>query len=181
MEEISQPNIDGQQQNRELQMRSIKIKKYIYGTTHDIDKTFPIREYKDLKESIIRMAEKKYLVKECIICIEPIINTSACRMLSCFHIYHSHCIGNWLLSNSSCPMCNKKLITKEDVRINQQELEKNSISVDMDCFYSDHIVERIPDLLTPKEMKRTHMYAMPHEFHNLRYKKKKEKQSKNSD
>ena len=40
----------------------------------------------------------------------------------------------------------------------------NSISVDNECFYSDHIVVRKPDLLTYKELKRVFLRALPHEY-----------------
>ena len=42
----------------------------------------------------------------------------------------------------------------------------NSISVDNECFYSDHIVARKPELLKSTELRRTFLYAMPHEFRN---------------
>lgn len=40
----------------------------------------------------------------------------------------------------------------------------NSISVDNECFYSDHIVTRKPDILTNKELRRVFLRALPHEF-----------------
>jgi len=42
----------------------------------------------------------------------------------------------------------------------------NSISVDNECFYSDHIVARKPELLKSNELRRTFLYAMPHEYMN---------------
>ena len=42
----------------------------------------------------------------------------------------------------------------------------NSISVDNECFYSDHIVIRKPELLTYKELKRVFLRALPHEYRN---------------
>lgn len=44
----------------------------------------------------------------------------------------------------------------------------NSISVDNECFYSDHIIVRKPDMLTIKEMKATFTYALPHEFNSMK-------------
>jgi hypothetical protein len=112
------------------------------------------------------MKDRKYFVQECVICIEPIKNDSKCRMLSCFHIFHSKCIDNWLLNNASCPMCNKRLTSQDDIKIDLKEHQMNSISVDNECFYSDHIVARKPELLKSNELRRTFLYAMPHEYMN---------------
>lgn len=130
------------------------------------------------------MKDRKYFVQECVICIEPIKNESKCRMLSCFHIFHSHCIDNWLLNNASCPMCNKRLASLEEIKIDLKEHQMNSISVDNECFYSDHIVARKPELLMSTELRRTFLYAMPHEFMNKmqfdRSAKRKEDESQDS-
>ena len=61
-------------------------------------------------------------------------------------------------------MCNKRLVTSEDVQMNMKEAQMNSISVDNECFYSDHIVQNKPDILTIKELKRVFLRALPHEF-----------------
>ena len=81
----------------------------IKGTKLNIEKYFPERSYQKLKKSLIRMKDRKFFVNECVICLEPINNDSMCRMLSCFHIFHQHCVMNWLVTNASCPMCNKDL------------------------------------------------------------------------
>lgn len=39
----------------------------------------------------------------------------------------------------------------------------NAISVDNECFFSDHIIIRKPDLLTNLEYKRSVLCALPHE------------------
>ena len=44
----------------------------------------------------------------------------------------------------------------------------NSISVDNECFYSDHIVTRKPDILTYKELRRVFLKALPHEFRSYK-------------
>ena len=85
-------------------------------------------------------------------------------MLSCFHIFHAPCIDNWLVKNASCPMCNKKLVTFDDIKLDLKAEQMNSISVDNECFYSDHIVTRKPDILAYKELRRVFLRALPHEF-----------------
>jgi len=82
-----------------------------------IDKFFPAKSYQKLKEALIRMKDRKYFVQECVICIEPITNKSRCRMLSCFHIFHAPCIDQWLVNNACCPMCNKKLVSFDDIKL----------------------------------------------------------------
>lgn len=58
----------------------------------------------------------------------------------------------------------------------------NSISVDNECFYSDHIVTRKPDILTYKELRRVFLRALPHEFQSKeRYIRDFKKQDKDSD
>lgn len=61
----------------------------------------------------------------------------------------------------------------------------NSISVDNECFYSDHIVTRKPDILTLRELRRVFLRALPHEFRSYRRhvidpKKKNDESSLNS-
>ena len=90
-------------------------------------------------------------MQECVICLEAINNESMCRMLSCFHIFHQHCVMNWLVTNASCPMCNKDLSKNTDVKINMKEEQLQAIDVDNDCFYSDRVITRKPDFLTKKE------------------------------
>ena len=97
------------------------------------------------------MKDRKFFVNECVICLEPITNESMCRMLSCFHIFHAHCVANWLVTNASCPMCNKDLSKVQDVKINMKEEQLQAIDVDNDCFYSDHVITRKPEFLTKKE------------------------------
>lgn len=92
--------------SRQRNRHSTTTKKCIAGTKHQIDKHFPARTYRQLKHTLIRMKDRKYFVQECIICLESIQNQTMCRMLSCFHIFHSKCIEAWLTQTSSCPMCN---------------------------------------------------------------------------
>ena len=136
---------------------------YIQGTRFVINKCFPVKTYSRLKQTLIRMKTRKFFVQECVICIEPIRNDCKCRMLSCFHIFHAECIENWLVTNASCPMCNKQLTKSTDIKLDYKDHQMNSISVDNECFFSDHIVIRKPDLLNISEFRRAILCALPHE------------------
>ena len=110
------------------------------------------------------MKDRKFMVKECVICIDPISNDSDCKMLSCFHIFHSQCISSWLLANGSCPMCNKMFLKRDHIKLDLKKHQMNAINVDNEYFYSDHIIVRRPDCLDPVEYKRAVLCALPTEF-----------------
>jgi len=40
----------------------------------------------------------------------------------------------------------------------------NAITVDNECFYSDHIISRKPEFLNPMEYRRAICFALPSEF-----------------
>ena len=110
------------------------------------------------------MIDRKYFVSNCVICFEGINNASKCRMLSCFHIYHRECIDEWLVKMASCPICNKVFARKKDIKYNFDEEEMQQISVDNECFYSDHLANKNRHLLKPHQYRRVFQYAMPHEY-----------------
>ncbi|EEF30667.1 protein with unknown function [Ricinus communis] len=42
----------------------------------------------------------------CVICLEDYMDRELCRILpSCRHMFHSHCIEQWLKWNLTCPTC----------------------------------------------------------------------------
>lgn len=52
-----------------------------------------------------------FMDKECSICKEDFTVKQLHRMLPCKHMFHTHCVDNWLLnSNSTCPICRHNLI-----------------------------------------------------------------------
>ena len=63
-----------------------------------------------------------------------------CKMLSCFHIFHSECVVDWLVNRGNCPLCNKTFNKMKDAVILWREEEITSIEVDNDPFYSEHII-----------------------------------------
>lgn len=93
----------------------------------------------DIKKILIRFKSRKFLTTECTICLCPVTNDSICRMLNCFHIYHSECIQTWFVDNASCPNCKKKFGRGVSNRYELDDLVR-TINVDNECFYSEHLV-----------------------------------------
>ena len=60
-------------------------------------------------------------------------------------------------------MCNRTFNNRESIRLDLKKHQMNAISVDNECFFSDHIMVRKPDALTPQEYKRAILCALPHE------------------
>lgn len=43
--------------------------------------------------------------RECVICMVEFCEDEAVRYLPCMHIYHVHCIDDWLIRSLTCPSC----------------------------------------------------------------------------
>ncbi|CAA9998036.1 unnamed protein product [Nesidiocoris tenuis] len=43
--------------------------------------------------------------RECVICMVEFIVGDNVRYLPCMHIYHVHCIDDWLMRSFTCPSC----------------------------------------------------------------------------
>ncbi|CAD7001695.1 RING finger protein 11 isoform X1 [Ceratitis capitata] len=43
--------------------------------------------------------------RECVICMIDFCVDEAVRYLPCMHIYHVHCIDDWLMRSLTCPSC----------------------------------------------------------------------------
>ncbi|XP_017483186.1 PREDICTED: RING finger protein 11 [Rhagoletis zephyria] len=43
--------------------------------------------------------------RECVICMADFCVEEAVRYLPCMHIYHVHCIDDWLMRSLTCPSC----------------------------------------------------------------------------
>ena len=72
-----------------------------------LEKWYKQMRYVDLKKVLIRLKSRKFLTSECTICLQPIQNESICRMLNCYHIFHSECIDQWFSDRANCPICKK--------------------------------------------------------------------------
>ena len=46
----------------------------------------------------------------CSICLEEFIEEDICRRLvNCTHLFHNHCVSQWLQKQPSCPLCRTKI------------------------------------------------------------------------
>ena len=54
------------------------------------------------------------MTTECGICMEPI--TTKSYKTQCWHSFHNKCLTQWLLQNSSCPLCRKEFGPKHTVQ-----------------------------------------------------------------
>ena len=60
-----------------------------------------------LNEDLLNKIQVRYMydVQPCSICLDEIKNEYA-KELPCKHLFHTHCIDNWLLNEKvTCPMC----------------------------------------------------------------------------
>ncbi|XP_049622835.1 E3 ubiquitin-protein ligase RLIM-like [Suncus etruscus] len=53
-------------------------------------------------------------VKTCSVCITEFIEGSKICTLPCLHEYHFHCIDNWLLQHTTCPICRKTVVNTDE-------------------------------------------------------------------
>jgi len=95
--------------------------------------------YRDIKKILIRVKSRKFLTRECVICLDPITDDSMCRILSCYHIFHVQCIDSWFIKNVTCPNCKKSFNDPQNLRFDDKEFLQ-TINVDNEMFYSDHLV-----------------------------------------
>lgn len=63
-----------------------------------------------------------------------------CRMLNCYHIFHADCIDNWFAKDPTCPNCKKVFEKDANNKFNINEFLQ-TINVDNEAFYSDHLIK----------------------------------------
>jgi len=122
------------QESEQLEYRVILAGKY------SIDKVYPPLTYFEIKKILIRMKDRKFLVSSCTVCLDPISDKTVCRLLSCYHIFHKECIDDWLSRQQNCPMCKKEFNDTQDLIFDSEQF-MNTINVDNEYFYSDHIMK----------------------------------------
>ncbi|MCL7032054.1 hypothetical protein MKW94_023940 [Papaver nudicaule] len=78
-----------------------RIRAVDQGLDRKVLDTFPVFVHPDVKN--------KRSVRDCAVCLGEFEDGDVLRLLSCDHVYHTDCIGKWLVSNSTCPLCRSEL------------------------------------------------------------------------
>lgn len=64
-----------------------------------------------IESALLPVSDEQLKQRECcIICLECIDCVESCAGLCCKHIYHNHCITQWLEKSKTCPICRKRVI-----------------------------------------------------------------------
>jgi len=62
-----------------------------------------------LQSGLFVIRENQRLPQSCAICLEEFREAAVVRCLPCRHIYHKHCIDQWLSQNPRCPLDRRAL------------------------------------------------------------------------
>ena len=73
------------------------------GVEEEVIHSYPIIVFTAKHEALSQKEDKS-----CSICLEDYKFNEQLRMvMDCRHVYHVHCIDEWLTRHSSCPICRK--------------------------------------------------------------------------
>lgn len=50
---------------------------------------------------------------DCVICLEPLVLGEQANRIPCGHLFHEHCIKDWLRTSNQCPVCRYELATDD--------------------------------------------------------------------
>lgn len=122
------------------------------GLSQATIETFPTFLYSDVKGFKIG---KDTLA--CAVCLSEFQDQETLRVIpKCCHVYHPHCIGAWLTSHSTCPVCRANLVPQpEDTNMNTNMLPMLSIQVP-DDEHEDESGEHEHESVITEEGKRGH-------------------------
>jgi len=87
-----------------LQMVRQQESRRTAGANDDTIEALPTRKF-EASGSEAKCGEET----RCQICMEDFEEGDDLRTLPCFHLFHSHCVDQWLKVNSICPICRHKL------------------------------------------------------------------------
>ena len=64
-----------------------------------------------IEEPILTIFSNKQTTnfKECVICLEEMVENQELILIRCSHIYHKECLEKWIYKNSICPLCDFKI------------------------------------------------------------------------
>ncbi|RZC91473.1 hypothetical protein C5167_027539 [Papaver somniferum] len=72
-------------------------------------KMFPVLVYSDFQKKNHTHTAGTEKKKECAICLVEFRDKDKLTLLPCKHVYHSHCVGTWFITNITCPLCRSDL------------------------------------------------------------------------
>ena len=75
---------------------------YLEKKIGDVSKGLSKKELDRLKITTYLSGRKK---DKCLICLGWLEDKEEIRNLKCKHLFHRHCIDNWLSKNKTCPIC----------------------------------------------------------------------------
>ncbi|CAO2834296.1 unnamed protein product [Amaranthus hypochondriacus] len=82
--------------------------------------SIPTYSFSDVKNLI-----KKTALLECAVCLNEFVDQELLRLLpGCCHVFHPHCIGRWLASHVTCPVCRANLEIQVDNRNHDQVIQQ---------------------------------------------------------
>ncbi|XP_020146819.1 RING-H2 finger protein ATL32 [Aegilops tauschii subsp. strangulata] len=102
------------------------------GLDAEVVEAFPTMRYAEAKA--LRVGRKAAPPLECAVCLSEFEDEDRLRLLpKCSHAFHPDCIGEWLASHVTCPVCRRNLDPSkdggsDDEASNPPVLEANSTS-----------------------------------------------------
>ena len=102
------------------------------GLAAEVVEAFPTMRYAEAKA--LRVGKKAAPPLECAVCLSEFEDEDRLRLLpKCSHAFHPDCIGEWLASHVTCPVCRRNLDPSkdggsDDEASNPPVLEANSTS-----------------------------------------------------
>ncbi|KAL9689565.1 hypothetical protein QQ045_009952 [Rhodiola kirilowii] len=86
------------------------------GIDSEAINALPIFKYSDVKDGMIGRG-----VAQCAVCLSDFEDEDPVRVLpGCYHVFHSHCVDEWLASHATCPVCRTNLISISNDPINPE-------------------------------------------------------------
>ncbi|XP_062085373.1 E3 ubiquitin-protein ligase ATL6-like [Humulus lupulus] len=114
------------------------------GLDAAVVETIPSLMYSEVKRLQIGTGEL-----ECGICLEEFEDDTMLRVLpNCDHVYHTHCIYEWLNIRSTCPICVRYITPGPDESLQRPESSNDGAAVEP-AIGERTLEEQFPALLVP--------------------------------
>lgn len=87
------------------------------ATPPDIITTLPTYAYTELPQATAEAVSSPVPVNSdaCMVCLEEYLHEDRLRQLPCLHVFHVHCIDQWLQRSTLCPACKRSVVAAEPV------------------------------------------------------------------